>query len=282
MLNDGAGNDQSAGDSIYTATVHTSGQTESYDFQVKVSKQGDTYIDIKPCSPTAISVVESVDPDLLINEFMAGNVMTLADEYGEYDDWAELYNADPNPVWLGDKYLTDDLGQPQRWLMPDHTLQPGEFYLIWTDDDNGQGENHTNFRLSKGGEELAIVESVERGSLIIDQITFGAQLDDISYGRAEDGGSTWRTFQGPTPGYSNLLTSSLPETMKGESLRVYPNPVLHGKISLSKYVSVRIYDVSGKLLLQKENVRELDISTFPSGLYLLRTYDGESVKIMKH
>jgi hypothetical protein len=282
MYDNGIEPDITANDNKYTTGISGFNQAVALQYQVRVSKAGDSYIDLQPCEPVNLAVFESKDPNLMINEFMAGNDVTIADEFGEYDDWIEIYNADPTPVWLGDKYLTDDLGQPQRWLMPDHVMEPGDFMLIWADDNNGQGETHTNFRLSKGGEAVAIVETSERASAIIDSLEFGAQMDDISFGRITDGGGSWRTFDNPTPGYSNLLTSSQPGTNETMLLQAFPNPVYQGRVFFNKVVSVQLYDLSGRMLLQGSDVNMLDITGIPAGIYIIRSSEGESVKVLKY
>ena len=57
---------------------------------------------------------------LFINEFMADNEYTIEDpnEPGEYPDWIEIYNAGPNAVDLGGMYLTDDLNDTTKWMIP--------------------------------------------------------------------------------------------------------------------------------------------------------------------
>ncbi|MHC4867312.1 MAG: dockerin type I domain-containing protein [Planctomycetota bacterium] len=55
---------------------------------------------------------------LFINEFMADNDGFIQDNFGDYDDWIEIYNAGPNAVDLGGMYLTDDLSDPTEWMIP--------------------------------------------------------------------------------------------------------------------------------------------------------------------
>ncbi len=54
---------------------------------------------------------------LFINEFMADNDTIVADEYGEYDDWIEIYNSGSTTVDLGGMYLTDDPKDPTKWMI---------------------------------------------------------------------------------------------------------------------------------------------------------------------
>ena len=48
----------------------------------------------------------SVSQAVVINEFMASNVKTIADGQGQFDDWIELYNPSDAPVDVGGWYLT--------------------------------------------------------------------------------------------------------------------------------------------------------------------------------
>jgi len=55
---------------------------------------------------------------LFINEFMADNDSIIADEFSQYDDWIEIYNAGVSAVDLGGMYLTDNLDDPMNWMIP--------------------------------------------------------------------------------------------------------------------------------------------------------------------
>jgi len=55
---------------------------------------------------------------LRINEFMALNSTTLADEDGDYSDWIEIYNPTPNAIDLLNWSLTDDKANTLKWKFP--------------------------------------------------------------------------------------------------------------------------------------------------------------------
>lgn len=82
-------------------------------------------------------------------------------------------------------------------------IGPGEYLLFWADNDEVQGPNHTNFKLSKDGEYVGLYDT--DGTTLIDGLTFGAQSSDVSYGRSPDGNDNWVPFSGgtATPGTSN-------------------------------------------------------------------------------
>ena len=144
---------------------------------------------------------------LVINEFMASNDTTYADEHGDFDDWIELYNAGDQPIDIGGMYVTDDLNNLTTYQIPttypdSTTIEPGEFLILWADKQPEQGILHLgDVKLSSGGEQIGITQA--DGTTIVDSITFGEQTTDISYGRLPDGSDNWQFFSNPTPGESN-------------------------------------------------------------------------------
>lgn len=136
---------------------------------------------------------------LYINEFMASNKSTIADEKNQFDDWIELFNGEDTTINLSSFYLTDDFNKKNKWQMPDVNLQPKRWILIWCDEDSAQGILHANFKLSVAGEQIGIFSlSLEA----IDTITYGPQKTDTSFGRFPDGADFWK-FMNPSPNSSN-------------------------------------------------------------------------------
>ena len=163
--------------------------------------------------------------DIQINELLAINDLTLGDDYGEFDDWIELINHGETPVELDGYYLTDNQNQLTKWPFPftNITIEPDSFLIIWCDNDDEQGDLHTNFKLSSGGEFLAIVSP--DGSTILDSLTFPEQDADISYGRVVEEQSLW-DYMTPTPGAENGILSLVSDITPTEiSIHsVFPNP----------------------------------------------------------
>jgi len=146
-----------------------------------------------------IGTIHAQSHQLFINEFMASNSKTIADEAGEYDDWIEIYNNSKDSINMSGLYFSDALNNPTKWLFPDVTIPAKGFLIIWTDADTGQGNLHTNFKLGAEGEQICIFD----GSNFIDSLTFGQQKPDISYGRYPDGTDVWYFYVSSTPGSSN-------------------------------------------------------------------------------
>jgi hypothetical protein len=149
---------------------------------------------------------DSAEDVLFINEFLASNSTVLADEFGEFDDWVEIYNNSDDAIDIGGMYITDDPDDGNPYWIPDSdpeltTIMPGGFLLIWCDRDLDQGILHVNIRLSANGEAIVLIGKDEE--TVLDYYEFGPQERDISTGRQPDGSDNWINFQIPSPGASN-------------------------------------------------------------------------------
>ena len=143
-------------------------------------------------------------PNLKINEFLALNSSCCPDNnsgVAEYNDWIEIYNAGTAAVDLNGYYLSDNANSPFKFRIEGSTILPaGGYLLVWADEQGSQGKLHASFQLSGTGEEVGLYYFDGR---TIDFKSFGAQLDNTSFGRVTDGADSWRSFVNPTPGRSN-------------------------------------------------------------------------------
>ena len=197
-----------------------------------------------------------------INEILALNERTIADEFGEYDDWIELYNSSPVAVDVGGMYMTDDLAEPYKWQIPANdpektTIAPHRFLLLWADNDPEQGPLHLNFRLSGDGEEVGLTKNTDSGFVFIDTLVFGKQSNDVSYGRIPDGSANFQFFTEPTPGESNKITGLQPNReVHPEKIRLYqnyPNPFnsstrIRFTLERNEKVNLMIIDITGQVV----------------------------------
>ncbi len=144
------------------------------------------------------------EPSLVINEILAVNDTTIADAYGEHDDWVELYNATDDALDLSGFHLTDDEANQTKWSLPDTTIAPGAHLLVWCEGDTLQGPLHANFRLGAAGEFVGIFGPAAEGNRVVDTKTFPAAISDVAFGREPDGSYAWRHLPTPTPGAPNV------------------------------------------------------------------------------
>ncbi len=149
---------------------------------------------------------------VVINEFSCSNLSQFVDNHSDYGDWFELYNGSLSPVNLTGYYLSDDSTDNMKWQIPSGiTIAGNGFLRFWASGRNEVSGTsyHTNFKLTqtkKNKEELTLSDP---SGVIVDQIkiTEKTQLGH-SYGRGNDGLSSWRVFTNPTINASNNTATS--------------------------------------------------------------------------
>lgn len=145
---------------------------------------------------------EPADSEIVINELLPVNNSIASDEYGDFDDWVELYNLSSASIDISGYFLSDNEAHPSKWQIPDGTSIPGKgFLVIWADDDSLQTGLHTNFKLSSLGETILLSEPDGR---LIDKVIYPGQDLELSYSRNPDGTGTFR-WQAPTFESSNNI-----------------------------------------------------------------------------
>ena len=143
---------------------------------------------------------------IVINELMASNTKSITDPQGQYEDWLELHNLSDNTVNLTGMYLTDKIDNLKKWEFPEDTSIPAHGYLIvWLDED-GKAEPglHANFKLSRNGETVMLVDTDIRGNQVLDTVAFEKQEKDVAFGRWPNGSGKLKQVQ-ITPGKENAL-----------------------------------------------------------------------------
>lgn len=68
---------------------------------------------------------------IVINEVMASNDSTVADDEGQWPDWIELYNGGNETVNLSGWGISDDPERPYRWVFPSVEIGPSSYLLVW-------------------------------------------------------------------------------------------------------------------------------------------------------
>ena len=122
---------------------------------------------------------------LVIAEFMASNDTGINDEDAQTSDWIELLNVSNEQVQLGGWHLTDDQDELTKWTFPEKVLQAGESTVVFASGKDRTGsELHTNFRLSQGGEYLALVQP--DGEVADSYSPYPEQYPDVSYGPQQE------------------------------------------------------------------------------------------------
>jgi hypothetical protein len=219
---------------------------------------------------------------LYINEFCAKNDLGYADEYGNFSDWIEIYNASENDIDLAGFYLTDSLPSKSLWKIPaghpDQTsIEAGGFLVLWADGDTTKGPLHLNFKLGRNGEDIGLSAD---GIQFIDSLSYPEQYSNISYGRCPDGLGEFDFTGLQSPEASNCSPSIIQEVIPEAHFEVYPNPaysVLNIEFSSieSSHVSISILDISGRVVYshlqaaQPESIVRIDMEHLTEGIYFV-------------
>ena len=173
-------------------------------------------------------------PKVVISEFLADNGTGIKDDDGTRQDWLELLNAGAVDVNLGGWFLTDEATNLTKWRLPAVPLAANAYLLIWAsskDRANPAAPLHTNFKISKNGGYLALVNPATNVVSVFDP--YPAQQTDDSYGRVGQGFVGY--FITPTPGRPNSTagTGFMGEPVFSLASGVYTNGSLTLAISNS-------------------------------------------------
>ena len=284
MYDDGEHGDRKAGDGTWGIKVpvpYNWPATVTYHVQATSSAGLERWI---PCTPEIVTVGTSPS-GLVINELMSINANNVSDEFGEFDDWVELFNAGSAPVELGGKFLTDNLNNPSKYALPPGYLPAGDWAFYWLDNDPEQGVLHAPFTLSGSGDELALLEWDEAGGfwVILDFIPFGPSEQDASLGRYPDGADYWVWFATPTADATNNYAIILSdEGVDVEPRRQFaPNPTADWIRWTGKRSAGRLFDAAGRSLLSFPAARGLSLEGQPAGVYVIQLEDGTRTRVVK-
>ena len=139
-----------------------------------------------------------------------GSVLDPAD--GASDDWLELFNPTAATVSLTGWRLSDSSPAPTEFLFPSsYSLAASGRLIAWCDNETVQSAApaslHLPFKLSASGETLTLTAP---DGTVVDTVTFGAQVTDISQGRVPDGGATIAFLLAPSAGSANTGAIAAP------------------------------------------------------------------------
>ena len=169
--------------------------------------------------------------NIVINEVMASNGETVADEDGDYSDWLELCNTGEQAENLAGWGISDDADEPFKWIFPNVTVQSGERLLVWA-----SGKNR--FYSTKTEEQVFVAGGSD-----------WLYLDDGS-----DQGTLWRS-----PEFDDTGWVSGPAPLGYSSQPDYATTTIsYGGNSSAKYITT--YFRKRFVVTETENITSLIIS----------------------
>ena len=136
--------------------------------------------------------------NLCINEFLV-HPHLLFDT-----DFVELFNRGAQPVALGGVRVTDDpFNFPERFSFPPLSFIQGKGFAVLKAMGQDAKDGDARQLPMKFAYEYGHIHVAGSNGVRIDQVSYQCQRQDISRGRAMDGGAELQYFSGPTPASSN-------------------------------------------------------------------------------
>ena len=133
MFDDGAHNDGASGDNVYGASIPVNAVAVQYYIYAENTNVGafsparaeHEFYTINATYPTITA------GQLVVNEIMASNSVTVTDQDGEYEDWFELYNNSSVTLSLDNLYASDSQTNKLKWAFPSGiTMAPNLFNYL--------------------------------------------------------------------------------------------------------------------------------------------------------
>lgn len=217
-----------------------------------------------------------------INEVMAANTNTIADEAGEFDDYIEIYNAGVAATTY-EIYITDDSLNKDKWQLPDTILPSASFQLLWADEDKAQGKWHTNFKVNAAAESIYLWRNKGWTWHLLDEIHLQNEGTDVSRGSFPDGSAIKYVQSTPTPRQSNVIT--LINDQSTFTHQIYPNPIIgSGQLNLVGFPitngwNYSLIDLWGRTVaIEKlsEGQSQIQLDQVVSGCYILKITNGNT------
>ena len=245
-----------------------------------------TFTTFNPATPINSNSLIFITPEpVFINEVMADNIVTFADNYGQFDDWVEIYNPLNYDVSLAGYFMSDDSNNPRRWQIPttfvDSVTVPALGWLtFFIDDDGSQGVRHASFNLNNNTEFIGLYSP--DGLTRVDEIYWQHMDADTSLGRLTDGSPEWVNFIVTTPDFSNNqgVISVQEMDVSKKIFSVYPNPT-RDILQCSKKSNIRVYSIQGNLVESLYGVWQINFSNYSAGIYLVTDEEGNKIRVVK-
>jgi len=147
-----------------------------------------------------------VSSQVIVNEYSASNLSTVADNYSKYEDWIELHNTGASSADIGGYFLSDKILNPTKWQFPAGiTIPAGGFLVVWASgrDEVSGGHYHSNFKLAQTKDVQEHVVFSNADTILIEQLELQITRRGHSNGRAPDASENWSVFGTETPGATN-------------------------------------------------------------------------------
>lgn len=217
---------------------------------------------------------EGVTP-IRINEVSAGNDIYI-NEYGKKNDWIELYNTTNEEIDVAGMYLSDDIGNPQKWQISAFTsintntdvteplpimgemtkgqwgsvIPPHGTLVVWCDKQDPITQLHAPFKLDNA--DGAVVTIQAKDGSWTDCLEYLKQPHRQTFGRFPDGSNYTTLMNWPTINRSNLLSAFFHEDY------TFPDNDITGPTAITlvdaQIVSRQYYNLQGQRINHPQGI----------------------------
>lgn len=285
LFDDGLHNDANANDGIFGNAITLTGPAMQY----YIYSENDSIGKFLPARAehefftiTAALPIPAVGA-ITINEFLASNTTGQQNELGDFEDWIELYNNTDSIINLYGLFLSDNFSIPNKYGFPEGTIiNPHGFITIWADQETISTGLHANFKLSTSGEQLMLSDG---STIVLDSLSFGAQLANVSMARCPDGVGNFsitlqQTYNGSncTDGltsHSNTQATCFPNPSNGLITINFRQGIQKNNLLITNLVGDKIlYFTSLK------NKETIDLSSLSNGMYFIVINNEQTIKLL--
>jgi hypothetical protein len=224
--------------------------------------------------------------EVMVNEFLADNKSDVKNEFHANVDWIEIFNNTNSTYNLDNCFLSNDDNNRAKFSFPAGTIiGPKSFLIVWADDMVLPGNQlHAPFTLNKDGDQIYFGNGSDA---VLDQISFGAQSNDVSLGRCPDGTGAFALQNYPSYAQYNCTVGMQENNELKNVLIAFPIPAdreLKVLCSEKEIAELGLYNILGTKILTTKVAGEtsIDISAIPSGIYFLQYKNNSKKLIIQH
>ncbi|MSU36005.1 MAG: hypothetical protein EXS36_13055 [Pedosphaera sp.] len=202
-----------------------------------------------------------------ISEFLTDNEKGLRDEDKDYPDWIEISNDGAATVNLAGWSLTDDAANLGKWRFPEVELPGASYLVVFASAKNktiAAGRLHTNFKLSKEGSYLALIDPTGK---VVSEFAprYPKQTVNVAYGRVPGTTNQFGYLSPSTPGAVNASfgLGFAPDVTFSHTTAVYTNRLDLTLKALGTNIVIR-YTADGTLPNDRSSIYTKPLSIWSS------------------
>ena len=212
---------------------------------------------------------------LVINEWMPYNESEEEDEFGEYNDWIELYNNSNQSINLQGYFLSNKANEATKYQFPNISIGSDEYLVLWADEDTLQGDLHLPFKLDSERDDIVLARP---DTSTIDYFFHHNVDSNLTQVRIPNGtgniGLGISTIGSVNEAIINIRDIDTPK------FTIYPNPC-NDFFNIEKVDNevqyFELIDSKGtvvKTIYSKDLNSQVKLTDIESGLYILKSIQG--------